>query len=49
MAENVKVGIIGAMDSEVALLKSKVEGTRTHELAGLEFVEARSRAWASSL
>ncbi len=39
MAENVKVGIIGAMDSEVALLKSKVEGARTHELAGLEFVE----------
>ena len=39
MAENVKVGIIGAMDSEVALLKSRVEGARTHELAGLEFVE----------
>ncbi|WP_307974819.1 5'-methylthioadenosine/adenosylhomocysteine nucleosidase [uncultured Parolsenella sp.] len=39
MAENVKVGIIGAMDSEVALLKSRVEGEQTHELAGLEFVE----------
>ena len=39
MAENIKVGIIGAMDSEVELLKSKVEGTHTRELAGLAFVE----------
>ena len=39
MAENIKVGIIGAMDSEVELLKSRVEGEQTHELAGLEFVE----------
>ena len=34
MAENVKVGIIGAMDSEVALLKSKVEGARTRRARG---------------
>lgn len=39
MAENIKVGIIGAMDSEVALLKSRVEGAHTRELAGLAFVE----------
>lgn len=39
MAENIKVGIIGAMDSEVELLKSKVEGAHTRELAGLAFVE----------
>ena len=38
MAE-VKVGIIGAMDSEVALLKSRVEGARVREVAGMEFVE----------
>lgn len=39
MAENIKVGIIGAMDSEVELLKSKVEGAHTRELADLAFVE----------
>lgn len=39
MAENIKVGIIGAMDSEVELLKSEVEGAHTRELAGLAFVE----------
>ena len=39
MAENIKVGIIGAMDSEVELLKSKIEGAHTRELAGLAFVE----------
>ena len=36
---NVKVGIIGAMDSEVELLKSKVEGAKEHNVAGLVFVE----------
>lgn len=36
---NVKVGIIGAMDSEVELLKSKVEGATEHDAAGLVFVE----------
>ena len=36
---HVKVGIIGAMDSEVAMLKSRVEGATSREVAGLEFVE----------
>lgn len=36
---HVKVGIIGAMDSEVAMLKSRVEGATSREVVGLEFVE----------
>ena len=36
---SVKIGIIGAMNSEVELLKSKVEGATEHDLAGLVFVE----------
>lgn len=39
MAENIRVGVIGAMDSEVELLKSRVEGAHVRELAGLEFCE----------
>ncbi len=35
----VKVGIIGAMDSEVNELKSKVEGAKVVELSGMEFCE----------
>lgn len=36
---SVKIGIIGAMNSEVELLKSKVEGATEHDLAGLAFIE----------
>ena len=35
----VKVGIIGAMDSEVALLKVKMEGARVRSVAGMELCE----------
>ena len=39
MTEGLKVGIIGAMDSEVEYLKSQAEGARTCVVAGMEFVE----------
>lgn len=36
---DIKVGIIGAMDSEVSWLKSKVEGAQARTVGGMEFVE----------
>ena len=35
----IKVGVIGAMDSEVRQLRARVEGARVREVAGMEFVE----------
>ena len=32
-----KTGIIGAMESEVALLKEQMEGTEVTAVAGMEF------------
>ena len=42
-----KVGIIGAMEQEVAVLRDRIENRQTMQRAGCESIPARCAAWRS--